>query len=182
MEGKYDFGELRAVILEHLARYPLMELRDIVKLMYQQEMGCAHMLEDTDAAYSYLKHELASVEADEAPLLEDIGGGFSRLDLRAAKALGITAEGIFDLMVRTATSCIGSIERFEASLGLLKSGDIPIPEGGEPLDGFLEKYSAAGYPPIHHSERFTEAYSPAYRVIKTELVGPDALLKPGQTD
>jgi hypothetical protein len=35
---------------------------------------------------------------------------------------------------------------------------------------FLEKMGRDGFPAVHHSTRYEEAYHPAYRVIKQEYL------------
>jgi len=46
------------LIFYHLKRYPAMELEDIYKLLYQSVMGPAHILQNKELAYSYLKKDL----------------------------------------------------------------------------------------------------------------------------
>lgn len=68
--------ELRAILITHAKRYPLMQPTDAVKLIYQNEFGGGHLIRDEQACLNYLRREYASVEKDSSvPLYEDIGSG-----------------------------------------------------------------------------------------------------------
>ena len=74
------------VLTAHAAKYPQMEPCDYVKLAYQCEFGCGHLLNDREAAYRTLCEEWGAVRSDVLePLTVDIGGGYARLNLAAAK-------------------------------------------------------------------------------------------------
>ena len=81
--------------MEHFSRYPAMEPRDGVKLVYQSAFGPGHLIRDRDAALAFLRRELEGVLPGEGPLYEPIGGGYARLHLAAAKARSMGAEDIF---------------------------------------------------------------------------------------
>ena len=159
--------DLRAVLAAHIERYPLMDIQDAAKLLYQHHFGNSHLLFDLGAAYSALVGEYASVRQTDAPLLEDIGGGYVRLDLHALQANGVGLTQTFDWMCRTAASADRDIDRFVASLELLREPDF----GFDPVrvGNFMEYYKNSGYSPIHHSARYVAAYAPAYRVIRAEF-------------
>lgn len=161
------FGELLSVLLKHISKYPLIDIQDAAKVIYQHEFGCAHLSKDIGAAYSALKNEYASVEQRELPLLEDIGGGYARVDLRALKANGVTIEEVFDWVCKTAAGDSGSLERFKKELELLKHPMLGFDP--ERLANFYAYYKNSGYAPIHHSARYVAQYAPAYRVIRAEL-------------
>ena len=78
--------ELKRILMEHAARYPLMEAQDAVKLIYQNEFGAAHMIKDEAACRAALYAEYAATpRSDAAPLRESLEArGDDRLcDLRA---------------------------------------------------------------------------------------------------
>ena len=49
--------ELRAILLAHAKRYPLMQPQDAVKLIYQNEFGGGHLIRDEEACLTEDKHE-----------------------------------------------------------------------------------------------------------------------------
>ena len=51
--------ELRAILIAHARRYPLMQPRDAVKLIYQNEFGGGHLIRDEEACLNYLRREYA---------------------------------------------------------------------------------------------------------------------------
>ena len=78
--------ELRAILIAHAKRYPLMQPRDAVKLIYQNVFGGGHLIRDEQACLNYLRKEYADLEKDPAaPLYEDIGNGIVRVNLAALK-------------------------------------------------------------------------------------------------
>ena len=171
MDRQYDMEELRAVLRFHAQKYPLIDILDAAKLIYQHVLGCEHAIIRPYSAYSFLKEEIASVRQQSMPLLEDIGNGFSRVELRALEANGVSADELFDWFY-VSSQYRGDTDRFIASLQLLREPDLGLGFDGERLDNFFGYYVSAGYPPVHHSPRYKMAYAPAYRVIRTELAGP----------
>ena len=78
--------ELRAILIAHAKRYPLMQPTDAVKLIYQNEFGGGHLIRDEQACLNYLRREYADLEKNPTALLyEDIGNGIVRVNLAAVK-------------------------------------------------------------------------------------------------
>ena len=78
--------ELRAILIAHAKRYPLMQPRDAAKLIYQNEFGSGHLIRDEQACLNYLRREYADLEKDPtAQLYEEIGNSIVRVDLAAVK-------------------------------------------------------------------------------------------------
>ena len=65
---------------EHARRYPLMEPRDAVKLLYQQSFGGGHLVTDEAACAAWIKKERTEAPAVSCPF-ESIGGGLLRMHL-----------------------------------------------------------------------------------------------------
>ena len=49
------------ILFAHASRYPLMEPRDAVKLIYQNEFGGGHLIRNEKACLEFLSKEYASV-------------------------------------------------------------------------------------------------------------------------
>lgn len=72
--------EMIHLLQAHLERYPMMQISDVVKLLYQSEFGPGHLISDPLVCLNRLKDEYAYVEPDDSiPLIEDIGDGFARI-------------------------------------------------------------------------------------------------------
>ena len=162
--------ELLAVLTAHKKLYPLMNVQDAVKLAYQREFGCAHILERHEAAFAYLKKECAAVGADERPLAVDIGGGLCRLELRAMERHGITPDDVFGWMLATAAEHNGSMQSFQAALEFLLDAGLALGFDPAVTERFIADYRAIGCPPVHHSAAYAAAYAPAYRVVRADPV------------
>ena len=166
-ESRDGLDELRGVLFMHLNKYPLMDIQDAAKIVYQHEFGCAHLVKDSISAYTDLIDEYRSLVQRDLPLLESVGGGYARLDLRALKANGVELIEVYDWVLKTASDNSGSLEDFLMKLKVIREPWLGF--DSERLERFFSYYKNSGYSPIHHSTRFVAAYSPAYRVIKAEL-------------
>lgn len=96
--------ELKAILIAHAKRYPLMQPTDAVKLVYQNEFGGGHLIRDEQACLNYLRREYDSIVKDPNVLLyEAIGNGIVRVNLAAVKPkiLNNWAEILFALLLRT---------------------------------------------------------------------------------
>lgn len=168
--------ELFRIIKEHLLRHPYMQPEDVIKLVFQNEFGPAHLSLEPEEALSHIRDELEAVCYEEDALLyEDIGNGYCRVNFRAADPYDYTAEMLAEDFLQSLNGD-GSAERFTEKLyGVMAHADefhFPFPE--EELIDTCERYLAycrdTGPRPVHHSERYRREGRPAYRVIlKTRM-------------
>ena len=158
------------ILRAHFARYPQMTPQDAVKLLYQSAFGPGHLIRDEGYARRRLAEELAQTAPCDGPLLEEIGGGYARLHLAAAKAEGMAETEIFAAFFRAANRQTPGKAAFEQELSLLEglaaAGKTPF--SAEALADYLARYRADGCPMVSHSEIYRNAYRPAYRVVLTE--------------
>ena len=162
-----DDGEddLSDILKAHAAQYPKMQPQDAVKLIYQNEFGAGHLIQNEEMALQYLRKEYDVVRKDTAGIREEsIGNGISRIYLAS-----LTREDLRKLgqdFLHCAKIHTGSQERFVQRLTLLRG----LTEQGifafslEQLDAYLLEYEKAGYPMVSHSEIYRNAYKPAYRI------------------
>lgn len=160
--------ELTRILTGHALRYPLMRPTDGVKLLYQNEFGCGHLVADPASALERLRAECAATPPDPAvPLLEDIGNGWVRVALAALEGARYSIDALNADFVRSAALPAGSMASFLDKLETLKSltrqGLFAF--SAEELDEYLADYLAAGCPPVSHSPQYRAAYHPAYRVV-----------------
>ena len=55
--------KLRAVLVMHARRYPVMKPQDVIKLCYQSEFGGGHLIRDIQSSLQFIAEEMASVES-----------------------------------------------------------------------------------------------------------------------
>ena len=64
--------ELNEIILNYILKYPLLEIQDLVKLIYQNEFGVGHLIENEEKSLSGMINEVASHDAKPLTLFEKI--------------------------------------------------------------------------------------------------------------
>lgn len=163
-----------SIVQDHLARYPLMEAQDLGKLAFQSEFGPEHLVCDRERFLARLRDEWVQTcrEAGEkpvgpaaptVPVVEPIGGGLCRFHLDPALAADPAAAPLLtDLFLLTAEEHHGTQEGMVRRLDHLRS--LGIPDMAEWLAG----YERAGFPAVHHSQAFRDAYAPHYRVVRRD--------------
>jgi uridine kinase len=181
--------ELLSILKEHILKYPDMQIRDAVKLVYQNELGPGHMVKSEAESLRRLEAELPGAPAG-SPLFEDIGNGLCRLYLGPLKKQELAIGTANRFFLHTANTHRGSIPRLEEKLIALvegcRTGELPF--AAEEAEAFIQECRRQGYPPIGHSEDYRQHYAPAYRVVKTAFrdyfalfARIDALLKIRET-
>ena len=159
--------ELRAILIAHAKRYPLMQPIDAVKLIYQNEFGGGHLIRDEQACLNYLRREYADLEKDPtAPVYEDIGNGIVRVNLAAVKPEYL--EQLGRAFIDSSAKHKGMLESFLNKLKVLETltAEGVFPFDTNALNAYLSEYEAAGYPAVSHSPEYRQAYKPAYRRIR----------------
>ncbi len=164
------------VLTAHAAMYPKMEACDYVKLAYQCEFGCGHLLIDREAAYQHLLDEWNQVSTDGLePLTVDIGGGYARLNLAAAKRC-MTPELVFSMLEKSVAAS-GSREGFERKIrNISRAAAMGIlPCNGDEVVAYA---MSLGEDLPTHSARYRHLYGANYRVITAEMatVAPICML------
>lgn len=167
--------DLAAILTAHAEKYPLMQPRDAVKLIYQNEFGGGHLIADANASLDRLRSEFSAVEPEPAtPLIEDIGNGMVRIMLAALTPEEYPLETLNNDFVRSAGLHIGNLDSFLQKLdvlkGLTRQGVFSF--STEELDAYLADYVATGCPAVSHSQTYRNIYHPAYRVVCRSCLSP----------
>lgn len=159
----------------HLVRYPAMQLDDIYKLLHQAALGPGHAVENPAAARKRLDEEIATVGEAPGELLQDVispDGRLARVHLRPYLAAGGDPDALHRAFVATANSYPPSpdkLARFCGCLGdLAAAGGIPFAR--DEVVAYFDQVARDGYPAIHHSVAYRNAYQPAYRVVALDLL------------
>ena len=187
------------ILEEQNTRYPAMEVQDWYKLAHQAVFGAGHAIQNVEAAHDWprdsarydviMRHAIQNVEAahdwlirewegfdslSNEPLLEILGpdSTYARINLRPYKSAGGRSDELFRIFLQTAnqeTELSNGFERYWQSLREAARKRM-IAVRVDALDSLYSIMSAGGFPAIHHSERYSELYHPAYRVVSYELV------------
>lgn len=167
--------EFKELLLKQYKLYPKMQLKDMVKFIYQNEFAGGHMIADEEESLERLQKEYTSLKqyshGDSIPEpFERIGNGLCRLHLKGLINSEIDIRTVNKFFIDTANSVRGDIGSFEAKLYILRQCCIDgyLPYSVEELDIYLNGYKSQGYPPVSHSEIYRDSYLPAYRIVREE--------------
>ena len=144
-------------------------------------MGAEHLVSDTASAREYLNQELARITLDELlPWYSEpcgIEGNYTRVSLRTVKEGLISAEDLLSAFIASANSeerpsvyswakvwheMIAAIDRMEPELPMYEQDKL-----------FIEQVLAQGQYAISHSPDYRNAYSPHYRIVRSDIFKRD---------
>ena len=154
----------------HASKYKEMMPQDAVKLIYQNEFGGGHLINDKELFIKRLLSEYQSIEKDiNALKFEDIGNNIIRVNLKALSEDELL--NLNEVFIKSANLHKGSLLAFKYKLKLLLDNfySIGFNFSLDDLLEYLEKYKKSGYPMVSHSKVYNEKYKPAYRIILKEL-------------
>ena len=163
------------LIGSHLERYPLMEMRDIYKLLYQSIMGPAHLFADEENAFLSLEKEFDNDELSyEKSVFIDISleQEIVRINIPVFKRYG-SPEQLWKMLRKTKNEIKPDKEKLLCYWielrKLIESKRIPKLNRDEWyfLNSHLLKKN---FPSLGHSLSYKTAYKPSYRVVLKELV------------
>jgi uridine kinase len=163
-------ADVRQYIEAQLRRYPQAKLVDLLKLIYQNEFGCGHLVTDPSGNFQQLLNEVASLaeKSDEESAIEPIGNGFCRLHLRAVNQAGLSPKTLQSIFLLSAEKQTGDKQSFlqkTAELRRLCEHEI-LPFAANDVDEALKRWEDSGGGLFRHSAAFNRAYAPAYRVVE----------------
>ena len=164
---------MQEVIKAHIEKYPEMKPADVIKLLYQGELGVGHMISSADMFYKRLLAEFeATQRATSDCFTEDIGGGYVRVYLDRLDTDILPIERLSELCLLSASMADGSIDALKAKINRLISNfnDFSFNFTLADLEEYIARYAEAGYPPVSHSEEYRTLYKPAYRVVRKSLI------------
>lgn len=166
MNESTTYNNTRRIILDHLARYPKMQIVDFFKLLFHSALGCEHAVSSLERATEYIAREYSEIGKDSLPLCEELDGEYCRVYL-GYLSLGITPRELADAFCASAKIEEQGRRRLEEKLVVLRdltaAGDMPFDLAE--LDGMIGEWCALGYPAVRHTEIYREEYRPAYRVV-----------------
>lgn len=158
--------ETKKLIENQLKRYPLLQIQDVFKFLYQSVFGCEHMLTSLDNAILGIEKEAASMSFMEHPVTEELDGDSCRIPLSYLEK-GLSPKTLGQLFFLSSNEPKGDLSllltKLETVKEMIREGSLPFT-----MHAFEEAFAnweEAGFSALHHSEIFHDTYQPAYRVI-----------------
>ncbi len=189
LDGHY--AALRPLLARHLLDREISDPGDGYKFLYQAVMGPAHAAVSASQALAWLEREWEQLPADEHPVdpvFEVLRPDSALVRINLAplwwqQKRGTRAEHQPRLAEQTrqrlaqafsATARQWSGDPHElAALWRRSVADTMLWNGqvtGQQLRALTTELSAAGWPAIHHSERYRQRWQPHYRVVDPRLL------------
>lgn len=169
-EGVDYAASWEGILTAHVRRYPRLKVGDLYKLVYQAALGSEHAGVDREQAGIRLQRELATVRSQaDAPLVEVIApaGRLLRVHLWPFARRGWKPDWMLDAFIQTASGFRGSVATLQSywqtAEALAAEGSLPFQV--QELRAWLSEMRRLGFPPVHHTTAFRNAYAPAYRVV-----------------
>jgi len=167
---------LLPLLEQHLSWYPLMELRDFYKLIYQGVMGSEHLLTSAENYIQYLQDEFRLIQPEASlRLIEPVrrDEALLRINFAPYKARDLELDRLTPALLETAQLVRGTKTELRtawaAFVELCMHGHICNFDANVILR-FSKRLEEADYPAAHHSEVYRQAYKPAYRLIAAKYV------------
>lgn len=173
----------KAAIERQLQDYPESRVQDIYKSFCQDNLGPGHLIPDPQSARSYLEYELRTFREDldsaryDAPkvMYYPVGdqGNYVRVDLSVVLDGLVGEEAYLNAFVRSANEGMRLTEeqwvaKWKEVEKVIRKDFPDIPGANEDLE-MIDSYVQKGDLIMHHSEAFSEAYNPHYRIIAKDI-------------
>lgn len=175
---------IKTLLAEQLSKYPLMQVQDFIKLLYQRTFGGEHLVIDERRSLSYLLAEKKQIGTDITfPSYEEIGNGLCRFNLLPISHKKRSLETLFRLFMKSSAlfhedrdqnACfaeyLACLERLlvENQVSFSQDDDTMNQKNSSSLN-FLTEYTCQEPHAVHHSELYRATYQPAYRIILTDF-------------
>lgn len=172
MENYIKLMQIEEIIEYHLQKYPQMQIQDVFKLLYQNEFGGEHLIEEENFK-EYLVEEISQVkktECEEDEILETIGNKIYRVYLYAVKDR-LSVETLVQLCNISAQKQKGNEKSLLKNLRKFESmtRTCSLPFESEQVKQEIEDYQKRNFPSLHHSKEYRKNYHPHYRLISQEI-------------
>ncbi len=157
---------MEAVLRTFARKYPGMQPVDVIKLLYQREMGGGHLVRDREESLKRILEECRpDLIVETEP--EALGGNMFRVHLSSLPALE-TPEQLNVDFVRSSARHRGRISQLEKDLteaeAMADAGLFPAFDGNAMRRAHAD-FREKGYPIPSHSPEYRRLYRPAYRVV-----------------
>ena len=173
----------KTAIERQLQDYPESRVQDVYKSFCQDNLGPGHLIPDPQSARNYLESELRTFKEDldsaryGAPsiIYYPVGdqGNYVRVDLSVVLDGLVGEETYLDAFVRSANEGMRLTEeqwvaKWREVEKVIKKDFPDIPDAVKDLE-MIDSYVEKGDLIMHHSEAFSNAYNPHYRIIARDI-------------
>ena len=170
-------------IRQQLKDYPKSRVQDIYKSYCQDNLGPGHLIPDPQSARNYLESELRTSREDldsaryDAPsiMYYPVGdqGNYVWVDLSVVLDGLVGEETYLDAFVRSANEGKRLTEeqwvaKWREVEKVIRKDFPDIPDAEKDLE-MIDSYVEKGDLIMHHSEAFSNAYNPHYRIIARDI-------------
>jgi len=182
-------SELNDIIKRYVINYSKSELIDILKLIYQNEFGPAHLVENNELTIDRIITEGVAAKTIARPgiMAMPIGNGLARvhcaLFLQAFLAdITLAGKMLGSMFAVTSELHKGTEARFKEKvddlLEMVKEGefdhsDISLKKWARSFKetkAEVDRYAEEGYPIPSHSHEYKQMYHPCYRVVYEDFL------------
>ena len=158
-----------------LASHPEVEAADLYKFLHQANFGPGHAITDTTQAAEALQSEIAGLGPPglgEA-WCDTLGGDplLVRVNLRPFVANGFDTGALLESLEATADAVHSDPRQMGVALELVVRwlSSEEKKDLAQALQNLGRKMGREGYPAVHHSAAYQQAYHPAYRVVDASM-------------
>jgi hypothetical protein len=158
-----------------IASHPQAEAVDLYKFLHQAMFGPGHAVPDSAQAAAALHSELADLgpPMSSESWCDTLGGDpmLVRVNLRPFVANGFSSDALVEAFVATASAVRADPQQMGVALDLVVQWlqTDSRQDLGRDLQELARTMAKEGYPPVHHSAAYRQAYEPAYRVIQASI-------------
>lgn len=177
MTDQFDLNEWLKLLDQHITNYPLAQVEDLYKWVFQAVCGPEHLIQDSSAFLARLEAELQATEADQSQALWEAlrpDQQLGRVHLAAYKAKSLPLDALGRACLASAQEVWGGRTELRALWHELEAaglqGHWPQLSKAE-FQRFGSWIEEQVFGAIHHSERFRQSYRPAYRLVSQQALG-----------
>ncbi len=163
------------LIQAHLKRYPLLQIVDLYKLLYQSTLGNGHALTDSAEAQKWMNEDLKDLDKRPMePLADTLGncGRFARVHIKTYVEYGGNVQDLMKAFLETGQDYPPDSNAFFCAIStaytMAQKGKLPWSDNS--LQEFIDQQARLHYPAVDHSAVYDSIYRPAYRVIAIDLL------------
>lgn len=163
-----------SLIMMHVTQYPDMQVDDIYKMVYQGIMGPGHLGSNPEKILEYINQEISRIESSQQEnLIENISpdSEYVRINLKRFKSEQLSPDTLAVIIVKSGCNAPEKLKRFITIWSyveeLVEAERLPIDKTNFQI--FNRFVVENNYPVIHHSKKYLQQYSPAYRVVSQKI-------------
>ncbi|HKM29512.1 MAG TPA: hypothetical protein VJZ51_01980 [Bacilli bacterium] len=163
------------IIIRSYLRYPKSTIEDLLKLVFQASFGGGHMIKDANESLLFLREECSKLKREKnlhELLYEYISDDSVRINLRPYLECNFDLTYLNEIFVQSANTKVHNENVLNDYLkylkGLIKNKLINFDYNN--ALAVISKFENSGFPLMHHSEEYRDAYKPAYRVVDKAFI------------